>query len=260
MDRNRFFLLIILLIIVSPPASALRLLFVLPCFGGHFGTMSPLITSLAYTNDVTVIATSSLCRHKLEPLQKKVRFEVIEEDIGWGDVQIETFLDSIKFFASTATERFRAQVHCLTKFLTSEKRSDFDVMIADFTLDGALLAGEIANMPTVVLMSGLMGATENLVDKLETSMMELLIVQLMGSYQWSVLYATRNEHNLEPLVHQNNFFAAEYQARFPTLMPGSPLLYPQFQSPFPHTFIGGIRNASHFDDLSAHLVQWLNQD
>ena len=49
---------------------SLNILFVLPCYGGHFGAMSNLVAPFARRHQVTVIATSPLCEKKFTPIQK----------------------------------------------------------------------------------------------------------------------------------------------------------------------------------------------
>ena len=250
------FFLSIAYLVVSV-ANGIRILFIVPCYGGHFGTMSPLIASLSYTNDVTLITTSPTCRNKISSLRKHATFEVIEQDIGWGNIQFEGFFEAFHFFAMTITERFRTQFTFLTEFL-AKNRKKYDVMVADFTLDGALVAAEVADFPTAVIMVGNTGATEHAVDKMEFSLMESMFMQIIGRYHWNVLLSTRIEHKLAPLVYQNNFFASEYSIRFPTLEATSPLVYPELHPSVPHVFVGGIRNESHYDTLDPELLNWLD--
>ena len=112
---------LLVVVTVLNATNALRILFILPCYGGHFGTMAPLIASLSYTNEVTVIATSELCRNKLKPFQEIAQFEVIEADLGWTDLQVEGLLDVIRVFVINITDKFRAQFSFLKEFLTKNK-------------------------------------------------------------------------------------------------------------------------------------------
>ena len=47
-------------------------------------------------------------------------------------------------------------------------------MITDFTMDGVLVAGEVRDMPSVVIFAGTTGATENIHEKMEISVTETI--------------------------------------------------------------------------------------
>ena len=212
--------------------------------------MSSLITSLSLTNDITVVATSPLCDEKVAALQKVAKFELIEKDIGWGDVQFDSFLDVVKNALETLIEKFTAQFDFLKDFLAQNK-SKFHVMIVDLTMEGALLAGEVNDFPTVSLMNTVTGATEHVVDKMEIPISEIILVQIFWGYYWSHMRKTRAIHGLPSLVEQGNFFFAEYPVRFPTMVAGSPLVYPEVHPSMPHTFIGNYNKtpAKHRDSF-----------
>ena len=251
---SHFFLF---LIVGASFSNAFRILFILPCYGGHFATMSPVIATLSFTNEVTVIATSPLCDSKITSLQKIAKFELIHKDIGWGDTQLDGLMDVAKMALWKTTERFTTQLDFLREFLTQNK-SRFDVMVVDFTMEGALLAGEITNMPTVSLFNALTGAAEHVIEKMEFPISDIIISRLVFGYHLNYVMKTRSSYGMPQLVMQQNLYGAEYQARFPSMVAGSPLFYPEVHPSVHHTFVGGIRNESHFDELDSELEKWLD--
>ena len=133
-------------------------------------------------------------------------------------------------------------------------------MITDLTLDGVLAAGEVRDMPSVVIFAGITGATENLDEKMEISLFEAMVGQIIFRPHWNILLNRRLEHGLPEIENQGNLFGVEYQARFPTMLAGSPLTYPEIHPSIQHIYIGGIRNESHFEAVSQHILEWLNRD
>ena len=127
----KFFLYVVLLITLINSLTALRLLFILPCYGGHYATMSSLIASLSFSNDVTVVATSPLCETKVASLQKFANFSLIQADIGWGDVKVDGFIESFQFFWTTLAERSEVQFQFINTLLSSH-RKEYDVMITGY--------------------------------------------------------------------------------------------------------------------------------
>ena len=83
---------LLLFLVCLPLLQGLRILFVLPCYGGHFGTMTPLITSLSESHDVTVLQTSPSCQKKLAPFRARSSFKVIEEDLTFKDMHFSGFI------------------------------------------------------------------------------------------------------------------------------------------------------------------------
>ena len=127
----KYFLYVVLLLTLINSLTALRLLFILPCNGGHYATMSSLIASLSYSNDVTVVATSPICAKKVAYLQKFANFSLIQTDIGWGNVQLEGIIESLQFFWTNLAERFDAQFQFINTLL-SHHRNDYDVMVTGY--------------------------------------------------------------------------------------------------------------------------------
>ena len=166
-------------------------------------------------------------------------------------------MDSFRFFLTAIPENFTAQFRFLKEFLAQSKRN-FDLMITDFTLDGSLVAAEVADMPTVVVLAGLPGASERVIDKMEIPLLDLFVGQLFGLFMWPLLLKTRSQHNLPELKLQNFFYFAEYTARFPSSVAWSPMMYPEPHTSLSHLFIGGIRNESHYDNLESNLQKWLD--
>ena len=146
-------------------SNGLRILFVLPCYGGHFGTMIPLITSLSETNDVTVVQTSPTCQNKLAPFRNRYSFRVIEEDLFIDNMKFTNFLQGLWVILSDAyanTDRLSEYF----KVFLSKHRDDFDIMIADSSQPACFLSAEAANFPAAVVIGGFPGGVENVVDKL----------------------------------------------------------------------------------------------
>ena len=85
------------------------------CYGGH-RTIAPLMMSLSYTNDITVVSANDLCRNKLESLQKLAQFEVVKADMGWDGLQVDSFIEVFDVFVATVTKNFRAQFEFLEVF------------------------------------------------------------------------------------------------------------------------------------------------
>ena len=84
--------LLLLCFVCLPFLQGLRILFVLPCHGGHFGTMTPLISSLSDRHDVTVLQTSPSCQKKLASFRSRSSFKVIEEDLTFKDMHFSGFI------------------------------------------------------------------------------------------------------------------------------------------------------------------------
>ena len=127
-------------------------------------------------------------------------------------------------------------------------------------MDGVLVASEVRDIPSVVIFAGITGATEHVDEKMEISMIETTMYQFLFRPHWNRLYNTRLEHGLPDIANQGNLFGVEYQARFPTMLAGSPLTYPEIHPSIQHIYIGGIRNESHFEAVSQHILEWLNRD
>ena len=76
-------------------------------------------------------------------------------------------IQGVRFIMERKPECARRISEYLIAFL-KENRQNFDIMIGDSSQPGALLAGEVANIPTVVVVTGFPGGVENVVDKLGT--------------------------------------------------------------------------------------------
>ena len=165
MNFSHLFCILFLFLSLLSFSDGLRILFVLPCYGGHFGTMIPLITSLSETNDVTVIQTSSTCQNKLAPFRNRYSFRVIEKELFFDNMQFTNFLQGLWVILSDLYANTDRLYEYLKDFL-SKHRDDFDIMIADSSQAGCFLSGEAVNFPTAVVISGFPGGVENVVDKL----------------------------------------------------------------------------------------------
>ena len=139
-------------------SNGLTILFVLPCYGGHFGTMTPLIVSLSYSHNVTVIGSAGSCGSKLEPFRKIATFDFIEpeKEIAWGDLEVDGFIDMFRFLWTTVANVFKEQLGFLKEFL-SKNPGKYDVMVTDLSFDGSLVVAEITGTPAVVLMTATPG-------------------------------------------------------------------------------------------------------
>ena len=134
-------------------AHSLNILFVLPCFGGHFSAMTNLIVQFSQNHDVTVIATSPVCEKKLSPFRMKAAFETIQADIALGDRGVTGLLEFLLKMGPLVDE----MTFNLTNFMEvffKENPGKFDITISDITQDGVLIAAEAFDVPVAVLLSG----------------------------------------------------------------------------------------------------------
>ena len=63
---------------------SLEILFFMPCYGGHFGTMSTLLAPLCREesgNNCTVVETAKLCEKKLKSFHDTIKFDVIKREL-----------------------------------------------------------------------------------------------------------------------------------------------------------------------------------
>ena len=139
---------LILFALLVTLSHSLNILLVLPCYGGHYGSMVSIIKLLLKKSDhkLTVIETASLCHKKLQPLKEKYSFEVIQEHSFESEFEFTGMLDFFMKLSSMSTEGSKSLINFMTKFL--EQNGDkFDLLMVDMTLDGVLIAAEVFNKP-----------------------------------------------------------------------------------------------------------------
>ena len=165
MATYKFEVCLLCLLCVSNISCGLRILLVLPSYGGHFGTLAPLGASLSQNHEVTILQTSPSCEKKLAPFQQVADFKIIKEDLTFKDIHFENFLQGVRIITEEMPRSVKKILAYLNNYL-AKNRNNFDIMLADPSQEGAFIAAEVADIPVVVVMSGFPGGVENVIDKM----------------------------------------------------------------------------------------------
>ena len=167
---------------------------------------------------------------------------------------------SIKIIFFGVPARFLEKLYRgITEFLETN-RGNYDVMIVDGTQEGTLIAAEVANIPTAVIMSGLPGPIENVLEKLNSSLAESFFPKILQSFGYIQLFDKfRRENSLPAINSLGRFYGFEYPCRFPALMMMSPMFYPDPHPSATTLFIGASRRGSESGSLSDELTNWLDR-
>ena len=115
-------LCVILAAFLLNEASALNILFFIPCYGGHFGTLSTLLVPLCKTNNCTVFESAKLCEKKLESFRKIVNFEVIKNHGLPDEYSIRDSLEFSFDVSSHRIELYEFGYESLTEVLEDRSR------------------------------------------------------------------------------------------------------------------------------------------
>ena len=222
--------------------------------------MAPLIITMLETHDVTVVATSASCGDKLAPIRKEVSFELIEKDLTFTEIHFEDYFDMITKMFVELPIFFEKLYRGMKDFLVANRKK-YDVMIVDGTQEGALLAAEVVNIPTAMIMSGVPRPVENVLEELNVTIKEILGSKIVRLFCSANLFRTlRSENSLPDYVSQGHFYDFEYPSRFPAMIMMSPTFYPNPHQSVPAIFVGASRQETLYDSISSSLMEWLDQN
>ncbi|XP_075244606.1 UDP-glycosyltransferase UGT4-like [Convolutriloba macropyga] len=241
---------------------SLNILFSVPCWGGHFGTMSPLFSPICQKHNCTLVEWAKLCERKMKPFYEKVNFEVIKRH-GLHDEY--SFDGAWHFLVNFCPHLIETHTYMHTELSTifEANRGKYDLVITDHFLAGSVIAAEKFDIPVVLQTPGTMAGVENVQDKFPQQMTDIFVLKLFFSDCWAWKYNRRALDNLPDFVDfQGNFFLTEFSDRYPSLIPGSLPLHaePHSSQNGEYLFIGGIRNESHFDKLDESMETWIDKD
>ena len=236
---------------------SLKILSVLPCYGGHFSAMSNLIVQLSRLHDVTVIATSPVCEKKLSPFREKAVFEMIQSDVAFGEHELSGFLEFFRDFGPLMDEMAKNMTEYMETFF-KENSGVYDLVINDITQEGVLVAAELANIPIAVLLTGVSTGAEKIQDKSNETVLTNIAFKLALYNHVKYMESLRAEWGLPKMVSQHPIFPWEYVARFPMIIATSPKFYPEPHPSLDYIFIGGNRNESDHKPISEELSEWIN--
>ena len=258
MKLTGFILLFVVLCTLRISVSV-NILVVLPCYGGHFTATAGLATLLSTKHHVTILETSPACQKKLHQLEENYSFDVIHGDFVLPTTQISGTMDFMLKFGSLLTEASQNTSTFLLEFLKG-KESKYDLIVADMTQEGVLIAAEVLDIPAAVLLTLTSAGVENVQEKISEPVMETLVWKLAMQKHVEDLRSMRKAFGLADLVSQGDLFPWEYLSRFPMVIITSPEFHPEPHPSLDYIFIGGFRNESDHKPLDLQLLKWMNLD
>ena len=254
---NSFHILSLLSVVILIQSSyALNILFVMPCLGGHFGTMSSLLTPLCSRHNCTVAELAKLCENKLKSFQQQVKFNVIKKHVMRDEYSFHGVVDFFLKFCPYSIEVYDSSYKEFSEIL-EESPNLYDVIITDHMVFSILILAEKFDIPVIVQVPGLTGGLEHLQDQIPIPLSDTLAFKLIFGDCWKWVDNYRAKNKLPELDYQGQFFPNEYIDRFPMFIPTSPSIYGHPHPSSEYIFIGGLRNESNFEKLDEKLEKWI---
>jgi len=78
----------------------------MPCWGGHFGTMSSYLIPVCEKHNCTVIEWAKLCEGKLKSFHERVKFEVLKPHVMEDEYSFNGRFDFLFKFSDVMLEQF----------------------------------------------------------------------------------------------------------------------------------------------------------
>ena len=259
---TKLLFLIFAILVIFQESQCLNILFSVPCWGGHFGTMSSLLSPICEKHNCTLVEWAKLCERKLKPFHERINFEVIKRHGLHDEYSFDGVWHFLINFCPHLIET-HTYIYKEMSAILQENPGKYDLVINDHILAGAVLAAEKFDIPVIQQTPGTMAGIEHVQDKFSQSLSEIFVLKLFFSDCWAWKYNRRALDNLPDFVDfQGHFFLNEFSDRYPFFIPGSLPLYSQ---PHPSQngefiFIGGIRNESHFKKLDQSMQSWIDKD
>ncbi|XP_075254985.1 UDP-glycosyltransferase UGT4-like [Convolutriloba macropyga] len=261
--------ILLVLLINLGTISCLNVLFSLPCWGGHFGTMSSLLVPVCEVHNCTVIEWAKLCERKLKSFHQRVKFDVIKRHGLEDEYSFVGRFDFLFNYCPVMMEQMEYTYNELTNILkenferAKESADDnslrFDIMITDHIMAGTLIVAEKFNLPVVIQTPGIPGGVEHMQDKYPVPLTELIVFKWVYKDCFAWVENQRASDGLPKLDSQGDFLPMEYTDRFPLMIPTSESITAEPHPTAEYIFFGGMRNESNFKKLDQDLETWIDK-
>ena len=255
--KSYLILALIVFSILLHKSYGLNILFAMPCYGGHFGTMSSLLTPLCSRHNCTVVELAKLCENKLNSFHQRVSFKVIKKHVLPDEYSFHGVVDFFMKFCPHSIEGYDITYKEFSEIF-AENSELYDVVITDYMFLSILILAEKYNIPVIVQVPGLTGGLEHIQDQMPVPLSDILAFKLIFGNCWKWVDDHRSKNKLPELDYQGHFFPNEYVDRFPMIIPTSPSVYGHPHPSSEYVFIGGLRNESNFQKVDEQMEIWIN--
>ena len=240
-------------------SSTIHVLFVMPCWGAHFGVMANQLFAICRIHKCTILEISKLCEKKLKPFREIVHFDVLKRHGLGQEVSYVKHIEFLRQFCPITLARNEFCYEVLSEIL-SDSKNKFDLMMVDHIYPGAMVAAEKFDLPVIVQTVAMSGGVEHIQDKIPISFLDTLKFKYFYTPCWNWIDEKRQELRLPELDWQGRFTYQEYPIRFPMLLITSPSFFPEPHPSAEYIYIGGIRDESLTEKLGSKISSWIETD